>query len=195
MSGSESGSGVDTAGPQPADATPTNPWPVPADLVNAIMLEVQTRFRLLAMDNLRPNLTPDEIACALYDAVDTLNNAPPQTRFTIDQLFTPGSDPRFRSVYYLCVAKHLLITLVFDWTSNSFDQTMNNFTVTSKLADYQQLLSSITEQLDAQLDKLKVGSQRFIARVTPRNQSLIRTFGNAYTSRPLGGRGLWGSSS
>lgn len=192
----ESGAGIPTTGPQPDNATPTNPWPVSEELVNAILSEVQTRYRLLASNNLRPSLTVDEIGVALYDAIDTLNNYPPATQFTIDQLFAVNADPRFRGVFYVCVAQKLLNTLVWDWTANGFSQKFNNFSIENKLEDYQKLLAVMTEQIEAQLKNLKAGTQKFLKRVVPYNQSMIRTVGIPYR-RPLGGYysggGGWGN--
>ena len=194
-SGALSGQGVPTNTPQPEGATPTTPWPVPIDLVNAILAEVQTRYRLLAMNNLRPSLTDDEICCALYDAVDVINNYPPATQFTVEQLFAKQGDPRFRGVYYLAVGQKLLTTLLWDWTANGFDQTFNNFKVETKLGDYQLLQERITEQLMEQLKQMKEATQHFIKRVVPSNQSMIRTLGLPYRRVPTGrfssGGGGW----
>lgn len=182
----ESGLGIDPSGPQPADATPTNPWPAPIDLLNAILVEVQTRYRLLAAVNLRPSITDDELVSGIYDAVSRMNNYPPATQFTLEQLFTVGSDPRFRGPFYLCVAEKLCLTLTVDLAANGFSQQFNNFKVENKYDDYLKLQELLTSQVEMQLKQLKESSQKFIKRVVPANQSLIRTVGMPYR-RPLGG--------
>lgn len=182
----ESGLGQNTSGAQPDNATLTNPWPVAIDLANAILTEVQTRYRLLAAINMRPSITDDEILTALLDAVDRMNNYPPATQFTVTQLFHVGADPRFRGPFYLCVAERLCMTLVWDWTANGFDQAFNNFKVETKLEDYHRLQGMLTEQVETQLKHLKESSQKFIRRVLPANQSMIRTAGVPYR-RGMGG--------
>lgn len=88
------------------------------------------------------------------------------------------------------------MTLLHDWTANGFDQKFNNFTVENKLEDYHKLQSVLTEAVETQLKHLKEASQKFVKRVVPYNQSLIRTVGIPYR-RPLGGYysggGGWGS--
>lgn len=115
--------------------------------------EVARRYRFFSYLNALENLRRDEVLDALYDALEEINETTPQSDYSLLKLVTRGQ--RYRRVLILGAAKYCVITLISHWTSDGIDVTVEDLSVSSKLGDFQSLLSTITDQFTEKLKELK----------------------------------------
>lgn len=115
--------------------------------------EVCRRYRFNMYENALENLTKDEIIDAIYDSLEEINETTPQTDYTLLSLVQRGR--RYRRLMIIGAGKYSIITLISHWSSNGIDVQVEDLSLSSKLGDFQSLLSTLQEQFAEKLKELK----------------------------------------
>lgn len=160
---------LDDQAPQPTEQvaittiksnTPADPPRIDPETVQTteqaelfFVYELARRYRFFKYFNALENLNKEEIIDALYDALEEINEMTPQSDYTLLKLVSRGR--RYRRVLILGAAKYCVITLISHWTSDGIDVTVEDLSVSSKLSDFQSLLSTISDQFTERLKELK----------------------------------------
>lgn len=116
-------------------------------------LEVCRRYRFLQYENALENLDKEEIYDAITDALEEINEYPPRSQRTLLDFVKLGI--RYRRLLIMGAARNAVSTLVSIWTSNGIDVSVEDLSVSSKLGDFQSLLSTLTEQFEKALTEMK----------------------------------------
>lgn len=95
----------------------------------------------------------DEIDAAIYFAVDEINSYPPLTNHKFEDY--ESLDPRYQFVLINCSAKNVIDTLIFDWVANGLDASIGDFTLESKLGDYNTLYDRLANDCKDTITRLK----------------------------------------
>ncbi|HEC63792.1 MAG TPA: hypothetical protein ENI23_00695 [bacterium] len=141
------------------------------ELIACLVSEMDTKYRLICIETVldRPP-DEDEKSAALFDALQDINSAPPQTFFSMENIagsvesnvWSIPSDTRWLRLLLLGAARSMAQTLIWDWTANGFIANIDDFEIESKLSDFQALESQLSERFNEILEKLKETSQKFV---------------------------------
>lgn len=139
------------------------------DIVDEAFEKIELRYRLSKMDNLLENPpTIDEAEEFIFDALQDINSFPPQTFFTIEQVYdqdASGYDPRWKTLLFLAICKYAILQQVVHWTGEGLEGQIDELVAENRRSDYESLLSFITEEFDKKCERLKATSQKFIRHV------------------------------
>lgn len=135
------------------------------ELFDAVMAEVDARFRFKLVDNLLRPPTTMEKQVAIFDALAEINSYPPETLYKLENVISSDGDPRVKSLLYLGTARNVCRTLLMDWTANGFNLQVEEFNVEDRRDRYEQLMSTLTQQFESQLQQYKTSTGKFIKRI------------------------------
>ena len=116
---------------------------------------IKTRTRLNKLDEEIPAPSATEMNEAIFAALDEINSHEPRTNFTLEYAFKSAPDTRLQTILILGASKNLLETLLYDYTANGDDASIDVISVQSRLSDFNGLYSTIKSSFDERLEKYK----------------------------------------
>lgn len=111
--------------------------------------------RLNAMDNGIQPPTDEEMALALEDAFNYINTYTPETSFTPEDLLNDDSKKKYVTLYCIGCLKFTFEMLVAYISANLIDVVIDEFPISSRLNEYQSLLSQYEGKLEQKLQQEK----------------------------------------
>lgn len=106
-------------------------------------------------DTLIRNPEPEEYERAILDGVEDINLFKPVTSYDLETLYNKGS--RWVRLLYLATEINIYRLLVKDWVANGMDVDLGELSLSSKLSDYQSLLSDLESKFQETLAQVKAG--------------------------------------
>lgn len=155
----------------------------PSGLIASLVTELNVRYQFDRIDTMLGSPETAQIEAALWDALQDVNSAPPETRVTWEAISSPSFDPRWKRLVLLGAALHVVNELVVIWTSNGFNQTIDDLQIESKVSEYRDLRDLLKSDFDEKLERMKGTTQKFVKSVISQNPN-----GNILT--PYAGRTL-----
>lgn len=149
--------------------------------ISAILAEVEKRTRFSEILSLVSPPDEDELTAAVFDSVDDINSFEPSTTYTLDWIMD-NQDTRWKRLVYLGAAHNAVRMLLADWTANGIDVDLGDgVALASKLSDYQALESSLKEEFNEKIERLKTAALKFSS---VRHFSTSKTMGSTtFSSR------------
>lgn len=131
------------------------------ELLDRLVKEIDKRTRFDQMNNLIDLPSKEEKIAALLDTISDINVAPPRTSYKLDNMWE-ATDPRLERLVVQGASVLVLDTLIYDWTANGVDASIDEFDLPSRLADFKDLMSTIMEQFEKNLGRLKITNTRVL---------------------------------
>lgn len=107
--------------------------------------------RLNAMDNGIQPPTDEEMYLALEDSINYINNFPPETNIKIEDLFNSSDKSKYLTLVCLGTLKFTFEMLVAYISANLMDVVIDDFPISSRLSEYQNLSSQYGSELEQKL--------------------------------------------
>ncbi len=129
--------------------------------------QIHKRTRFPEIESVIEPPENDEIDAAIFDAVDDINSLEPETSHSLDSILEM-SDTRWKRLVILGASANVIRMILFDWTANGIDIDLGDgVQLSTKVGEYESLLSNLREEFDDKLEKLKTAALKI---------SKVRTF-------------------
>lgn len=137
---------------------------IPVDVaMKEIHAALIARYPFHKSDEILPSVDSDQVFGAIEDAFNEINSEPPQTFYSIQDMFY-GSDTRWKSLLITGTCSKLLRARMLQWTIEGYSSPIDEMPLEDKEEKYEKAWSLIDEDFRDKLVQLKATSQKFVKR-------------------------------